>query len=564
MKKFLSILISIILVLSVMPTASIAAEEDSLKITVANDLHLDLVSAKAEKVEKTNTINADYPHASNGGQLHYESEAIIDSFFSTAAENDSDYLLLVGDLTHHGTKEEHLALSEKLMRFEALSGKKVFVAPGNHDYRDTTPEQFMDYYSEFGYGDAIELHEENASYVAELDSEYRLLVIDANVPGEDRHGMTEELKQWITAQGEKAIADGKKMIAAIHHNFVEHIFLGGTLYNGSVIKEKEYGIGELFASLGIRYTFTGHTHQHDVASFTAKDGTKIYSVVTSSLNAYPCPYRNVSFGDKVEITTEKVQSIDTSVLPSGITDVAMKAAQEDFQAYAKTCTYTGLKYRLYACTTAEGILTLTKIEDEQMKAILEKVGTRLEKVLNMPIYEKDAQAEGESVEALAKMYKTTLPETEFATILDLLTYFYQSNSEGDEYNPAYSNEVILLTRTVAVALNYTLAEVSDEEFAQALSFASGLLGVKLSADLFMYVGSGLKRFEGCEIFVTTAVIPFIREFGTDNAPADNNVTLEGYTALGEPLPEKDFFSVIFEFIKALLETLKTLLALLPW
>ena len=67
MKKLLSILLSIILILAVVPVGTFAADEDTLKITVANDLHLDLVSARAEKVEMTNTINADYPHASNVG-----------------------------------------------------------------------------------------------------------------------------------------------------------------------------------------------------------------------------------------------------------------------------------------------------------------------------------------------------------------------------------------------------------------------------------------------------------------------------------------------------------------
>ena len=562
MKKLLSILLSIILILAVLPVGTCAADEDTLNITVANDLHLDLVSARAEKVEMTNTINADYPHASNGGQMFYESEAIIDSFLNSVAESDSDYVLLVGDLTHHGSADEHKTLAGKLADFEAETGKKVFVSPGNHDLRESTVEEFKSYYNQFGYSDALTVHGENGSYVADINDEYRLIVIDASIPGEDRHGMNDELLSWISAQSEQATAQDKKMIAAIHHNFVEHIFLGGTLYNGSVIKEKEYGMGALFAQLGIMYTFTGHTHQRDVASFTSEDGTVIYSVVTGSLNTYPCPYRNVSFGDKVEIKTEKVTSIDTSVLPSGITDVALEKAKTDFQAYAKNCTYTGLKYRLYACTTAEGLLTLIKIEDEGMREILAKIGSRLEKVLNMPIYEKDASVEGESIEAYAQMYKTVLPETEFKTILDLLTYFYQGQSEGDEYNPAYANEVILLTRTVAVALNYTLADVSDEEYAKVLSFASELLGVKIPVDLFKYVGSGIKRFEGCEIFVTTAVIPFIREFGTDKGPADNDVTLPGYGQFGEKA-EVSIFDNFIRIIKTLLEFLRTLMALVP-
>ena len=68
MKKILSVLLSIILVFAIIPTGSFAANDDILNITVANDLHLDLESAKTEarkylEVLRSSDNNFRYPEA---------------------------------------------------------------------------------------------------------------------------------------------------------------------------------------------------------------------------------------------------------------------------------------------------------------------------------------------------------------------------------------------------------------------------------------------------------------------------------------------------------------------
>lgn len=104
--------------------------------------------------------------------------------------------------------------------------------------------------------------------------------------------------------------------------------------------------------------------------------------------------------------------------------------------------------------------------------------------------------------------------------------------------------------------------MSAEEYAKVLSFVSELLGVKIPVDFLVYAGDGLKRFEGAEILVTTAILPILADFTTDAAPGDCNVTLPGYAELVEE-NEPTFFEKLINFFKKLYETVRTLFAFLP-
>ena len=67
---------------------------------------------------------------------------------------------------------------------------------------------------------------------------------------------------------------------------------------------------------------------------------------------------------------------------------------------------------------------------------------------------------------------------------------------------------------------------------------------------------------GAEIFVTTAILPLVAEFTTDQGPADNNVVLPGYAELIEN-NEPTFFEKLLSFFKMIYETVRTLFAFLP-
>lgn len=554
MKKFLSLILCLVMIFSCTVIIS-SADEPDLVITVANDLHLDLASSSAEKVSKKNSESEVYSHASSGGQLPYESLLIIESFLKSAGANDSDFVILPGDITTKGTAEEHLAFSEMLKEFELTYGKEVFVVPGNHDLFKTSVAEFEAYYADFGYSEALENDPDSASYTADLKNGYVLLAIDSCKPGLSPHGMTDKRIDWIEAQCKAAKAQGKKVIAMLHHNLLEHYILASTIHTGAVVTKDSMRLADVLADNGVKYVFTAHSHNHDVTSYTSAAGNTVYDAVTTSLNAYPCAYRVVSFGENVTIKTDYVRSVDTSLLPSGIHEEALALAESNFLKYAKNCTYLGIEIMIKSYTKASQLKKLLKTDDETVNSVIDKAAVKIEESVSLPIYAEYETEEGKSIESMADALGIELPETNYSSLIELATVIYQSNAEGDENYAAYSDEMILFTRALAVTINYALSDVTTEEFTLILSYVASLLGVDISDAIINAIGGSIDKFRGSELFVTSAVLPIISKFGKDEAPKDINVTLPGYDA--EPEKEsfldmiKAFFKKIFDFFHML-------------
>lgn len=557
MKKLISVFLCALMVFSTaFFTAS--AEETDLSVIVVNDLHLDLKDATAEKVAKRNSLSEVYAHASSGGQLPYESVALIKAFLRDAAALESEIVIMPGDLTTVGSVDEHTAFISLIKEFEETTGKKVFVVPGNHDYYGKlSVSEIEALYADFGYGEAIAAHEATASYVAELGNGYRLLAIDSCTPRAGGHGVDSDLEGWVKAQCEKAKADGKKMIAMAHHNLVEHFPLEATIHKGSVINDGSNTLADTLADNGVKIIFTAHTHDHDIEKYTSKNGNVIYDSVTTALNAYPCSYREVKFGEKIDIKTKNVRSIDTSLLPEGIHEEAMALANSNFLIYAKNCTYLGIRATIGSYLKPAAIKNLLKTDNEELQEILYPAIDKAGEVIALPLYKADEEEEGKSIEAMAEAMGTTLPATDHKYLVDIVVEIYQAHAEGDENYPGYKDEMIVFQRALAVILNYALADLTAEQFTFVLGFLAETLGAELPDELISFVGGTLEKTKGSEMFVTAVLLPLVTQFSVDEAPADNNVTLPGY---GAPKSEdsgdfltmiKDFFKKIFDFFHML-------------
>ncbi len=560
MKKIISVILclAIAFAVAVMP-ASAQAEE--IKVIVANDLHYDMKAANAEKVSKHNSVSADFAHASVSLQHDYEAYAIIKAFLEKAAESDADCLFLPGDFSNDGTVAENQFIADLLREFEASTGKDVYVVPGNHDLFKTSYKEFAEIFADFGYGEAIAVDAASASYAADLEGGYRLLAIDTTDHGGSVHGINASRAQWIKAQAEAAKAQGKKTIVIMHHNLMEHFIFGNTIRDSAVIND-DYPLGDIFAANGIKYVFTAHTHDHDIAAYVADDGNTVYEAVTGALSVYPCPYRVVTFGESVKFETALVDRIDTSLVPSGISEKAMSLMESDFTQYSKAYAETGL-YQLMSnytnASTLKSLLKLDKTEDAQMCEIIDKVGSKLHMAVQMPFYKAEEVTEGLSVESIIEKHNVTLPASEYDHMIELATEIYLAHVRGDEKYPAYSKEVVLLSRGLCAVLSYALGDVTAEEYAQVLNFVCELLGADIPADLIKYAGDGISRFKGIEIIVTTVMVPVIVEFTVDDAPADNNAVLPGYAQTQADIQEEltfwqkieAFFIKIFEAIMSI-------------
>ncbi len=546
MKKIISLLLSVIMVFTLIPVSASAADE--MVITAATDLHYSKAGADTKPGAYT---DADFSHSVNSGELHIESGAIIDAFLSEAANNGSDYVLLSGDLTDRGLKNEHKVVSEKLSAFEKETGIPVYVVPGNHDFlaKQKVPE-FKEWYADFGYNEAITVDENSGSYVAELDGDYRLLAIDSTIPGKGAPGFDEAKVSWIKAQAEKAKADGKQLIAMMHHNLLNHFVFGDVFKTDSYV-DPNVGLSELFAEYNIKYTFSGHTHSHDIKAYTGANGITVYDILTSTLNAYPCPYRVVTFGEKVKIETENITSIDASCLEGIVTDYCYNLACENFSEYAETYALYGFDKVMNSYLSASQLKNLLRINSDnnpEMAALIDELTPVIQEIAFMPVYAKDETEAGKSIESLGAKAGIDLPSSEFETLADLIVFFYRAYTLGDENYGLMSTEYELLTSAIIISLNYILADVSAEEYATVLDFICGFFGKDIPFLFINYTADGVSRLKGIEYLITSVLGGIILQFTTDEGTPDNNTTLPGYDQLPEDESKLTFFDKFVNFL----------------
>ncbi len=549
MKKIISVLLSVIMIFSLLSVAATAAEKE-LIITVANDLHYNHTAAT-----NPTKVTADYAHVPEQGQLRYENELIIDAFLKAAASNESSVVLLPGDIVDRGTEEEYTVMAEKLSAFEKSSGKSVYVVPGNHEvqYSKLTVSDFAEYFAEFGYNEAIARDTDSASYVANLPGGYRLLAIDSTKAKNGINGMTEERADWIKEQAEKAQNDGKKTIAMMHHNLIEHLILGNTLHAASVIDES-FGLQEAFTQYNVKYNFVGHTHEHDVAVYTGENGNSFYSIVTGSLNATPCPYRVVTFGDEVQIETRRITEIDMTPLKGIISDNCYNLATTDFTQYADRCFNAGFYKLLDAYLTAPrliSLLGLSKTDDADICELITKLTPVVRDAVYMPIYTYDETVSGKSMQSILKEVDFEIPVSNYKTLADLALFLYNAHVYGDENYGVLSTEYVLLTGVVTAFLGYVLKDVSAEDYGKVMSFICTKLNINIPVDFCNYAGDLVMKIEGIDILLSAGLSAVLLQFTTDEGPADNNVTLPGFDAE----PEKDesemtFFEKIANFFRS--------------
>ncbi len=558
MKKIISLILSALLIFSL--AAPSFAAEDELNILVANDLHYNHSYSTATQMKVRNNISADFPQIVSTGRLLYASKAIILSFFEKAAAGDADFVLVPGDIADNGIAVEHEVMAGIFKEFEDKTGKQVYVVPGNHDYLKSTVEQFKNYYADFGYNTALETDSLSASYTVELNDEYRLLAIDSCDPPIGSHGITAERLSWIKAQCEKAKKDGKKLVAMMHHNLLDHFNLASVVHVGSSVNA-DINMADVLAEGGVKYIFSGHTHNHDIQPYTASNGATIYDVVTSSLNVWPCEYREVSFGEQVKIKTKTIDKIDTSLVAPNLSQRAADLMENNFPQYVRECFDVGMEITFRAYTGPSELKKLLKLDAEknpEMCAVIDKVGERLRDVLSMPFYKAQEGEEGMSIESIVAQYGKTLPASSYTNMYDLAIEVYAAFVNGNENLPSYSTETILVTRGLAASLSYALAEVSAEEYAAVLDFILDMFGIDISLDLLSYAGDGIKRFEGAELLLTTALNPIITGFTVDSEPGDRNVTLPGFDKLVEP--ELTFWQKIVNFFLKLSDFFRSLIS----
>ena len=528
MKKTISVILSLVLILSVFPVVSFADETEKLGFAVASDFHYNVPE---EELTKTNDHEI-FWYASRRAAMDNESGAIIDELLRQCAEDDSvQYLLIPGDLADNGRTvlQEHLDVAAKLTRFEEETGKSVFVIPGNHDYgvgeNDFTIENFKEVYADFGYNEALSAIEGTGSYTADLGDTYRLIALDSCDPSKSTEdGMSADDIAWVLEQATAARAEGRYPVLMMHHNLLDHLPAQRIISRNFIVKF-HYTTATLFADAGIKLVFSGHEHCSDTTSYTTPMGNVIYDFANTALSMYPLQYKVFSLTEEeITYTTRTIDRIDTSSLEAvkGYTEAQLDAMADGLNEYAKGYLKAGVQYRLELSLSME---KMGIAEDSAFYPLVNTAVGGLVELLRMPLYGES------SVQALAEEYSIEIPDSQYETGWDLATELVSRHYAGEEPFEVQSTEVKILLRTVSLILKSDLSKVSDEIFLAAANALVAKMGgsgemtqdiTKLTAEIFGGITAG-------EYFIAALISPLLYEFAFDgDGVPDNNGVIAGY------------------------------------
>lgn len=296
---------------------------------MANELNFYLITDLHHYAKSLGTNGKGFERALAGDQKCLkQTGAIIDAYIDRISEDsETDIVLVDGDVSCNGAKESHLDLIPRLRRLKD-NGKRVFVITATHDYyvegnevgegykcvgdeilpaTQTTRDELVDLYFEFGMNEALSIHKESHCYSVKLKDGYRLLCL--NDDGDRIFcGFYEDTLRWIDEEIDKAREAGDYIFAITHHPVLPPSPIYPIISERDMLGDWERTAKHL-ADKGIKFIFTGHAHMMNIARLVTEKGNELYDINTSSLVGYPSVMRKVVFDEK-EVHVSSIQLKD--------------------------------------------------------------------------------------------------------------------------------------------------------------------------------------------------------------------------------------------------------------
>ena len=248
-----------------------------------------------------------------------ESGTIVESVFNKIADdNDTDIVIIPGDLTKNGEKESHKSFIKQLYKLKE-SGKKIYVITAGHDYNEhsfafkndkrievegTDFADLYDMYYDFGYSEALDFDKRTHSYIAQIADGVRMLAINCDSYQNPKGTMDDELISWAKIQLDKAKEDGCSVFAICHYPIIPSVPVFD-LVGDAKIKEWRK-VASFLADNGVELILTGHMHIQSINEFYSESGNRLIDICTSCLVGSPAKYRKITVDENSVIKAESI------------------------------------------------------------------------------------------------------------------------------------------------------------------------------------------------------------------------------------------------------------------
>ncbi|HEY9888349.1 MAG TPA: metallophosphoesterase [Candidatus Obscuribacterales bacterium] len=238
--------------------------------------------------------------------------AALEQILRSLTAQPLDFLLLPGDLTQHGERENHEWLAQRLKQLPF----PVYVVPGNHDIitqtgcdRTVSLAAFPQIYQGLGYdGPRPYYHQEvlPGLHLIGLNS----IAFDPQGQQQFAGYVDDDQLAWLAQT--LATLRGEWIMVMIHHNVLEHLPDQAQHPMGQrYITANRTALIELLRAGGVSLILTGHLHVQDIAHDHG-----LWEITTGSLVSYPHPYRLLTLTPQpdgrlqLQVTSDRVQAVE--------------------------------------------------------------------------------------------------------------------------------------------------------------------------------------------------------------------------------------------------------------
>ena len=407
-----------------------------------------------------------------------------------AKDEDTNTVIITGDLTNHGdaySHEEMVALLKEVTE----KGLDPYVVTDSHDYPDfdvhdidengkkvlvtehMEREEVVPMYYPFGRDKAFDTFTDDITYIAEILPGLYYIAMGYDFDPQGRGSVfSDELMAWVKDHTEKIKAKGGVVICATHRPIVSPSPAYTVMGKGNTFFDGEKRIREL-ADMGVRLFFSGHTHIQCMKEVVSDKGNKIYSVQTSSLAGFPPKMRKVTIDTDKGIVDIRTIDMDLPELNLGMSFT--EYARKGFLGIVEGVPY-NMEHDVEALLETDGGISLPKDLIRKYPKVVMFIG----KKVNGLTYG--------TVAKFSKKYHN-LTERELAAVkdkkfvglvFDLVSNLYRGNAayapDSAEYKIMIGTmkKIEKLLSTFRVNIRDILSGYTLTEFVEPLLYNSGL------------------------------------------------------------------------------------------